>query len=181
MKHKSIVAIVFLAACTVQLALACDCAPPRKHAAAWQHEMERATVVFIGEVSDLSPDQQSFTITIVERFKGIEINTSALQGQNSRSCSPVISTTGRWLVYGTLHNGQLEINECGLTRSMERPEANRHFTFIPPPAPAPDSTEVPPPMPEELDFMKQRAAEKAKVLMSKELEMLREYRDKRHD
>ncbi len=130
MKNKLILLIYFLATLT---SYACTCVPPLKLDSQRTEEFEKSKVIITGIVSKLNQKEQKFELKISEVFKGnLKINQDII-GQAIFSCVPFVDKNGEWLIYGNYENGMLTINTCGLSRSLNHPEENRHFIMPKPP------------------------------------------------
>ena len=131
MRNKLIILIYFIATLT---SFACTCAPQIKLDSQRKEEIKKSKVIIIGIVSKINLNKQKFELKVREVFKGNLRVDQVIIGQSIFSCVPFVDKNGEWLIYGNFENGMLTINTCGLSRSLNHPEDNRHF-IIPKPSP----------------------------------------------
>jgi len=132
--------IFILSIMPVISSITCICPPIEKLEITQIKEYNSSEVVIIGNVNFVSENSKEFKLSVVEVFKGDLKENDIIKGVNFLSCEPTVNTIGKWLLYGKLQSGILEINSCGLSRSFDNPMQNRHFQFIqPPPATYGDS------------------------------------------
>jgi len=102
---------------------ACTCAI--KKLSDWQKsELENSECIFIGEVIDINNSDLTFKIKVTESLDGGDSNGNIYIGKNWKYCSPYVSETGRWIVYGHMEDGFLRLNMCGISRSFDYPIVN---------------------------------------------------------
>ena len=156
---------------------ACICSADMELQEARDYEYEKSEIVIVGEITYLSSDKKAFEIKILEKLKGDFQVGQVLQGKNNYYCEPIIDSLGTWLIYGGTENGKLTINECGLSRSFDKPEENLFFRPPPPPPPShPDS--IIDKRAREKEFMER--IEEYKTIAFKELEVeLTQLRDRK--
>jgi len=123
MKH-SILTFILISLLISFKSLACTCAKPISLKAIQDYEYENSEFVFIGEVIELNLNINYFKIRVIESFKGGD-KEAIYSGTYDEQCGPIIGRKGKWLIYANLNsNNILEVNECGLTRSLKNPEYN---------------------------------------------------------
>ncbi|AOW19472.1 hypothetical protein [Urechidicola croceus] len=117
---KKLLLFTFLLISQIQI-FACSCAPTII-STAQKEELENSECIFIGEVVKVSEDRNTFEIRVIESLDGGDEINNIYIGKNWKYCSPYISTTGKWIVYGNIEEGFLRLNMCGISRSFEHPE-----------------------------------------------------------
>jgi len=164
MKHTLNILLLILTLISSK-AIACNCTIPKSLKAIQDYEFENSECIFIGEIIKIDSENNSFEIKIVESFNGDEIGKT-YSGIYDKYCGPIIDEKGKWLIYGNFNSENLiEINTCGLTRSLENPENNISAT-IPPEPLAPNETES------KAKFEKQRAEWKIRAKSDLEKEII---------
>ena len=156
----------------------CSCKEPVSIESLRNQEFNSSDHVFIATVISVSGDYLSSEVIIEEVFKGNFKKTTELIIYNPLWCEPVIhKCEDKWLIYASEYENKLYLNACGLSRSVNEPEENRHFRLIPPPPPPPplpsDSTQteyIPKPIPQEI--IEQNKV-KTKKLLVEEIRLLR--------
>lgn len=108
--------------------LACDCA--LKTLSDWQKsELENSEFIFIGDVIEVNDSDWTFKIKVTEPLVGGDSIGNIYVGKNWKYCSPYVHEKGKWIVYGTMEEGFLRLNICGISRSFSNPVVN----LLPPP------------------------------------------------
>ena len=124
--------LIFLVT-TNSLLLACP--PQRELSLQRQIEYDNSELVLIGEITELTNSRSKFKVVAKEIFKGDVFENQELTGRVGFVAEPIIKITGVWLIYGTIQEGELVLNVCGLSRDMERPYESQYFNhpIVPPP------------------------------------------------
>lgn len=146
---------------------ACDCVVHELNDQMRKEAFEYFDLVFLGEVIDRKLDGR-FTFRIIEIFKG-DRNLTEIEGELFSSCSFTPNEgEGRWIVYGNMIDGKIDLSQCGLTRSYENPHRIMSSTYPPPPLKA-----------NELEYKNhvKRIREQARNDWQEELTMLRMQRN----
>jgi hypothetical protein len=117
----------------------CQCPPPGKLSDKRINEINNSDFIIIGSVFSISNNYKDLNIEVIEVFKGNFVIGRKLTIINNIWCEPVVEETGKWLIYGNFTSAGLIINECGLSRSIEKPFKNSYFRHyhLPPPPPFP--------------------------------------------
>jgi len=112
---------------------ACSCAI--KKLSDWQKfELENSECIFIGEVLNIDAENNTFEIKVIESFNGDE-KGKVYNGIYDSMCGPIIDEKGEWLIYANYNSeSQIEVNTCGITRSLKNPDKNISATILPPPS-----------------------------------------------
>jgi hypothetical protein len=149
---------------TNSLLLACP--PQRELNLQRQIEYDNSELVFIGEIIELTNSKSKFKVVAKEIFKGDIFENCELIGRVGFVAEPIIRNTGLWLIYGTIQEGELVLNVCGLSRDLERPYESQYFNhpIVPPP---PDAW---PPI-DEWERQKEEWAKQQKINSFNELEI----------
>jgi hypothetical protein len=107
-----------------------NCCPPTKRLSEQrQQEYEKSELVFIGEIIELSHANETFKIIVKEIFKGNLIENQTVNGRLGFR-EPAPKKLGTWLIYGEFQEEEIVINECGLSRDLERPFDSHYFSLI---------------------------------------------------
>ena len=102
---------------------ACTCVI--KKLSDWQKsELENSECIFIGEVIEINDSDLTFKIKVTESLDGGDSIGNIYLGKNWKYCSPYVSKTGKWIVYGHMEDGFLRLNMCGISRSFDYPIVN---------------------------------------------------------
>ncbi|WP_034923210.1 hypothetical protein [Gillisia sp. CAL575] len=121
---RTIFIIAILTISVSTKSFACNCSIPKSLQEIQDYEYEQSDCIFVGEVFDVNSENFSFKIRVIESLKGAEIETVFI-GTYDEHCGPIVTENGLWLVYADLNSENvLDINECGLTRSLKNPEFN---------------------------------------------------------
>jgi len=116
--------LIFLIALSATKIFACDCKNLGNLKVLQEIEFDNSECVFIGEVLEIDSDNNTFKVKVIESFKGNELGKT-YNGIYDKFCGPIIDEKGKWLIYGNFNSkNQVEINYCGLTRSLSHPENN---------------------------------------------------------
>ncbi|MFI8380594.1 hypothetical protein [Leeuwenhoekiella sp. NPDC079379] len=103
--------------------IACTCAI--KKLSEWQKlEIENSECIFIGEVIEVNEFDLTYKVKVTESLDGGDKIGTVYTGKNWKYCSPYISETGKWIIYGHMEDGFLQLNMCGISRSFENPIVN---------------------------------------------------------
>ncbi len=135
--------------------------------------LDYGELIFVGEIT-LDENNHDLYIKVTEVFKGeLEVGQE-IHGLNLMYCTPFVSTSGKWLLYGHLENGNFRMYECGLSRSFIKPYENS--TFFPIPDPPPQNESEDEKMKREAEFLteEQRALRDSFEILKSELKTLRE-------
>ncbi len=112
---------------------ACTCRPSTE-----AEQLERASVVFLGTVSDdrASGDTRTYTFAVNRVYRGqVETLQPVLTHVQSSACGLDLTGAGPYVVLGFLQNGEVLASSCGGTRPGAPPaELGAGY---PPRAPAP--------------------------------------------
>jgi len=100
---------------------ACTCPPIVKLAKIQKAEIENSEYIFIGEVIEVNKSNLTFKIKVSESLDGGDNIGKIYRGKNWKYCSPFVSQTGKWIVYGHMENGFLRLNMCGISRDFKSP------------------------------------------------------------
>jgi len=112
----------------------CSCPPSKSFQDELVREWEISTDIIQVKVFSLERKKNKAKAVVLENFKGNSKEGDTITLISTDFCYPYIDDLGTWLIYSKLHNGTLNINPCGLSRDLERPENNMHFSFpLPPP------------------------------------------------
>ncbi|GAA4314496.1 hypothetical protein GCM10023183_34710 [Nibribacter koreensis] len=100
-------------------ALACDC--PRVKEENWlpgvKKNINRTEFIFLGEV--IRSNEKTFTLKVIDAFKGDIKADSILTGDSQRSGCLIIPNEGFWIIYANSVEGKLiEISLCGISREL---------------------------------------------------------------
>jgi len=109
---------------------ACLCPPPGRLDDARQIEIQSSDIIVIADVLEINKTDHTFKVRVIEVFKGKTKKGEIMIIKNWRFCEPNVDKNGKWLIYSSIIDGSLYVNDCGLTRSFRHPENNSHF-FIP--------------------------------------------------
>lgn len=117
------------------MGISCSCAPTGNLPEAQEKEFAVSDNVIIGEIVNISDDERLIILKVKEIFKGnLEVG-QVIKFKNNYYCEPFIDMLGEWLIYSKTEEGELKVNECGLSRSLIAPEQNRYFMIPLPPRP----------------------------------------------
>ena len=112
---------------------ACTC--KTKSLSEWQKwEIENSECIFIGEVIELNESDRTFKVKVIESLDGGDKMGNVYIGKNWMYCSPYVSETGKWIVYGHLQSGFLRLNMCGISRPFRNPTTFSSDRIPPPPS-----------------------------------------------
>lgn len=107
-----------LAAATLADAEACSCAPPPPPV----ESMERATAVFVGEVTAINANADGFAVefAVSKMYRGPRAPSLTVQtARDSAGCGYNFTQGQRYLVYAGGEPGSLSVNICGRTASLD--------------------------------------------------------------
>jgi hypothetical protein len=126
------------------------------------------TKVFLGELIDIDTTDFTYTLKIIEQFKG-DFKSTIINGKYFDSCSKFPREKGKWIIYANIENDEfININQCLGSRSELNPMCIGCYE-IPPPL-HPNSTEK-----DKMEFEKRMKIlkDKAKEDWNFEIEWLR--------
>lgn len=171
------VLISFLLLLVSKEMIACTCGLSRlSEKQKWA--IENSECIFIGEVFEIDKLNQTYKVRVSESLDGGDISNNIYVGKNWKSCSPYIDKKGKWLVYGSVEDGFLRLNLCGISRSFNYPV----IYPTPPPPPPPGLNKKPKSEIEHKNnYQKRRAKniEKGLAELNAEIDTLRKLRDKK--
>ncbi|KAB1070358.1 hypothetical protein F6U93_02050 [Tamlana haliotis] len=99
---------------------ACTC--KTKSLSTWQkYELENSECIFIGEIIEVNKSDLTFKIRVTESLDGGDEIGNVYVGKNWKYCSPYVSETGKWIIYGHMESGFLRLNMCGISRPFDNP------------------------------------------------------------
>lgn len=131
--NRIITLILFLPLLVSFESITCDCPITKSLKELQKTEFENSDYIFIVEVLELNERNGIFSFQVLESLKRND-NENIYKGIYNKMCEPIVDSTGKWLIYGNLNSsGLIEINKCGLSRSIKNPEYNIMILFPPPP------------------------------------------------
>ncbi len=128
---KKLVLILILVFIILEISYSCQCPPPYKLENARAGELNGSDYIIIGLVTSISEDNKKLTVEIKEVFKDGLMVGKKLTINNNIWCEPEVEELGEWLIYGKIKEEEFFINECGLSRSIEKPFKNNFLKYYP--------------------------------------------------
>ncbi|TYP72118.1 hypothetical protein [Aquimarina intermedia] len=138
--------------------------------------IENSECIFIGEVFEIDKHNQTYKIRVSESLDGGDTPNNIYLGKNWKTCTPYINEEGKWIVYGSMEDGFLRLNLCGISRSFNYP------VIYPTPPPPPELNEKPKSKIErknDYQKRKEKNIEKGLAELNAEIDALRKLRDKK--
>jgi hypothetical protein len=172
---KILLQIVILQVLT-SISHTCLCDRDKNHRKETGENFKKSDIVFIGDVSSSDMNSKNYKIRVLETFKGdIEPGQTFLTWNTYQPCVSPVTSSGKWILYGRLEKDTFMTHECSLTRPFADPIIH---PLPPPPFPHVenfDSTKAA----VEYELELQKFEQEQKELLSKELLILKELRNKK--
>ncbi len=142
MNWKSVIVLCCFVSAIIQCGVASDCGPRPLYEQQFELEYAMASQILMADVIWLSSDKSTYLVVVKQLFKGTCNVGDTIAGINFPYSDLAIDKIGEWLVYGKIEFATIVPNECGLTRSVQEPQNNRHFDFVPEPPPPPGHSQA---------------------------------------
>ncbi len=168
----SITSLLILGFLLASKTFACSC-KTKSLAERQKWETENSECIFIGEVLEINESDWTFKIKVIESLDGGDKKGNVYIGKNLKYCSPYVSETGKWMVYGNIEKGFLRLNSCGISRSFQNP-TTLTADHIPPPPPKVAKDKI------DFDNTREDYLAKAKKDLELEIIAVREELDKKN-